>query len=93
MAIAAGVSALQRRWDMTEEERLINETWPRIRETVERMRPTFHGSRAEMILLDRPIRQQMSFWLAMSQLEDLVDERVVEVARKAREGIHDGRDV
>ena len=46
-----------------------------------------------MILLDRPIQQQMSFWLAMSQLEDLVDERVVEVARKAREGIHDGRDV
>ena len=77
---------------MTEEERLINETWPLIRETVERMKPVFQGTRADLILRDRPIEQQMSFWLTMSQLDELVDVGMVEIARRVRNGIHDGSD-
>ena len=67
---------------MTEDERLINETWPLIRETVNKYRPLLEHTGILGHLAFRPVREQLNFWLTMKALDE---ERMPEVEEVARE--------
>ena len=69
---------------MTEDERLINETWPLIRETVSEWRPVLERTGFLRYVQGKTLRDQLDFWLHMSQLEEFKFPEVVEEARKVR---------
>ena len=69
---------------MTDDERLINETWPLIRETVDRYRPLLEHTGILNHLKFRPVREQLDFWLGMKMAgEDHMPE-VEDIARQVR---------
>lgn len=69
---------------MTEDERLINETWPLIRETVSEWKPVLERTGFLRYVQVKDLRGQLDFWLHMSQLEEFKFPEVVEEARKVR---------
>lgn len=80
---------------MTEDERMINDTWPLIRETVGRFKAILDQTNLGLALRGRPLSQQLAFWLTLAQLDELIDSDVVEVAREEKHdpgGLHAGSD-
>ena len=67
---------------MTEEERLINDTWPLIRETVERVLPTLDelGWGAHVRAMD--VGRQMEFWLTWKAFDENPMTEITAVARQ-----------
>ena len=80
---------------MTEDERMINDTWPLIRETVGRYKAILDQTNVGSVLRGRPLSQQLAFWLTLAQLDELIDSDVVEIARREKReprGLHAGSD-
>lgn len=71
---------------MTDDERLINETWPIIRETVEKYRPMLVDSGFILRVQYMPLEKQLAFWKCLHVMDTESDERVDELARQVRAG-------
>ena len=69
---------------MTDDERLINETWPLIRETVNKYRPLLEHTGIPGHLAFRPVKEQLDFWLAMKAADENRMPEVEEIAREVR---------
>ena len=69
---------------MTEDERLINETWPLIRETVNKYRPLLEHTGLLGHLEFMSVRRQMDFWLAMKMADEKPMPEIEEIAREVR---------
>lgn len=68
------------------DELMIDDLWPRIRTTVERYQELYELSNVGAVLKQKPLREQLRYWLTLSELNELVDADVVDLARKERHG-------
>lgn len=68
---------------MTDDERLINETWPLIRETVNAYRPLMEQMGYMGVLQRRTLRQQMDFWVSLKRASEHPMPELTELAREA----------
>lgn len=68
---------------MTDDERLINELWPLIRETVDAYRPFMEQTGYLRVLQRRTLRQQMDFWLSLKRASEHPMPELTEFAREA----------
>lgn len=69
---------------MTDDERLINETLPVIRETMGRWMPFMETSGYMSHMRQRTLRQQLDFWLALKWAEEHPMTELTELAREIR---------
>lgn len=69
---------------MNEDERLINETWPIIRETVNRHRKDLELMGIVRHLERMPLRSQLDFWLGMKLADETRMPEVTEIARQVK---------
>lgn len=67
---------------MNDDERLINETWPLIRETVDAYRPFMEQTGCMEVLQRRTLRQQMDFWVSLKRASEHPMPELTELARE-----------
>lgn len=65
---------------MTEDERIINETWPLIRETYNRYKPIVERLGYMPYVQAKDLKGQMQFWLALKHMDECHDARVESLA-------------
>lgn len=75
---------------MTEEERLILETWPTIRETVSRVLPALDGIGWGKYVRAMSIERQMRFWLTWKDMDERPMSELTAVARGERSKVWQG---
>ena len=69
---------------MTEDERLINDTWPAIRETVARVQPRLDEIGWGTYVRAMSVPDQMEFWLLWKRVDENPMAEVTTVARQVR---------
>lgn len=70
---------------MTDDERLINETWPLVREAVDEWRPVLERAGFLRHVQARSLQDQLAFWKHMARLDEYKFPEVTEVAREIKE--------
>lgn len=69
---------------MTEDERLISDTWPLIRETVTRVQPVIDMLGWGDIVRSMSVERQMEFWLTWKDMDERPMPEITAVAQMVK---------
>lgn len=72
---------------MTDDERIINENWPLIRETYNEMRPIVEYMGYMPYVQRRDVGGQMDFWLTLKHMREFADKEIECMAFEIKAGL------
>lgn len=72
---------------MTDDERIINEKWPLIRETYNDMRKIVECMGYMPYVQQRDVSGQMDFWLTLKRMREFADKEIERMAFEIKAGL------